>query len=218
MAHKSYFFAAGATQKSTLHSRAVVANSKKMDNSKLQETLRSYFPILEERALNAILKHSSYLKSTKGAKLISEGKRHLYIYLIIKGSVKSYYSKDSKEVCVWFSFENEIIGTTSTIQGYASKETIELLEDCELIKLNIEKIKELTQTNLSISNLLNDLWAEHTIFLEKRLYQLQFMNSYERYTALINDNPEIMQRVSLTDIASFLGVSRETISRIRAKK
>ena len=132
-----------------------------MDNSELQETLKSYFSILEEGALSDIVKYSSYLKSTKGTKLISEGKRHHYIYLIVKGSVKSYYSKESKEVCVWFSLENEIIGTTSTIQGDASKETIELLEDSELIKLNIEKIKELTQTDLSISNLLNDLWEEH---------------------------------------------------------
>jgi CRP-like cAMP-binding protein len=44
------------------------------------------------------------------------------------------------------------------------------------------------------------------------------MNSQERYKALIKDSPEILQRVSLTDIASFLGVSRETLSRIRAKK
>lgn len=197
---------------------SVVANSKKMDNSKLQETLQSYFPNLEEGSLNTILKYSSYLKSIKGTKLISEGKRHHYIYLIIKGSVKSYYSKDSKEVCVWFSLENEIIGTTSTIQGGASKETLELLEDSELIKLNIEKIKELAQTDLSISNLLNNLWEEHAIFLEERLYQLQFMNSHERYKVLIKNTPEILQRVSLTDIASFLGLSRETLSRIRAKK
>ncbi len=189
-----------------------------MDNSELKETLYSYFPIMEEGALNVIVKHSSYLKSTKGTKLIYEGKIHDYIYLIIKGSVKSYYSKDSKEVCVWFSLENEIIGTTSTIQGDTSKETIELLEDSELIKLNIEKIKELTQKDLSISNVLNSLWEEHATFLEERLYQLQFMNSQERYKALIKDNPEILQRVSLTDIASFLGVSRETLSRIRAKK
>ena len=189
-----------------------------MGNSELQETLKSYFPILEEESLNDIVKHSSYLKSTKGAQLISEGKRHHYIYLIVKGSVKSYYLKDSKEVCMWFSLENEIIGTTSTIQGDTSKETIELLEDSELIKLNIEKIKELTQKDLSISNVLNSLWEEHATFLEERLYQLQFMNSQERYKALIKDNPEILQRVSLTDIASFLGVSRETLSRIRAKK
>ena len=196
----------------------VVANSKIMGNSELQETLKSYFPILEEESLNDIVKHSSYLKSTKGTQLISEGKRHHYIYFIVKGSVKSYYSKESKEVCVWFSLENEIIGTTSTIQGGASKETLELLEDSELIKLNIEKIKELAQTDLSISNLLNNLWEEHAIFLEERLYQLQFMNSHERFKALIKDTPEILQRVSLTDIASFLGVSRETLSRIRAKK
>ena len=200
------------------YTRNVVANSKIMGNSELQETLKSYFPILEEESLNDIVKHSSYLKSTKGTQLISEGKRHHYIYFIVKGSVKSYYSKESKEVCVWFSLENEIIGTTSTIQGGASKETLELLEDSELIKLNIEKIKELAQTDLSISNLLNNLWEEHAIFLEERLYQLQFMNSHERYKVLIKNTPEILQRVSLRDIASFIGVSRETLSRIRAKK
>ena len=192
-----------------------------MEKSEIQEKLQSYFSVIEEGSLNAIVKYSSFLESIKGTKLISEGERHHYIYLIIKGSVKSYYSKDSKdskEVCVWFSLENEIIGTTSTIQGDTSKETIELLEDSELIKLNIEKIKELTQTDLSISNVLNSLWEEHATFLEERLYQLQFMNSQERYKALIKDNPEILQRVSLTDIASFLGVSRETLSRIRAKK
>ena len=189
-----------------------------MSKSELQETLKSYFPILEEESLNRIVEHSSYLKSTKGTQLISEGKRHHYIYLIVKGSVKSYYSKESKEVCVWFSLENEIIGTTSTIKGGASKETLELLEDSELIKLNIEKIKELAQTDLSISNLLNNLWEEHAIFLEERLYQLQFMNSHERYNVLIKNTPEILQRVSLTDISSFLGLSRETLSRIRAKK
>lgn len=71
-----------------------------MDNSELQKTLKSYFPNLEEESLETIVKYSSYLKSIKGTKLISEGKRHHYIYLVLKGSVKSYYSKESKEVCV----------------------------------------------------------------------------------------------------------------------
>ena len=53
---------------------------------------------------------------------------------------------------------------------------------------------------------------------EEKLYQLQFMSSEERYKALINATPVILQKVSLTDIASYLGVSRETVSRIRAKK
>ena len=188
-----------------------------MDKLELQETLKSYFPNLKEESLKAFLKYSSYLKSTKGTKLISEGKRHSYFYLILKGGVKSYYSKESREVCMWFAFENEAIGTITTYEGFPSKETVELLKDSELIKLNIEKIKELTLTDLSISHLINGLIIEHTLCIEERLYQLKFMSSKKRYKTILETTPELLQRVSLTDIASFLGISRETLSRIRSE-
>jgi|TARA_B110000046_G_scaffold25442_1_gene25032 CRP-like cAMP-binding protein len=185
--------------------------------TELKEILKSYFPNLKEESLNAFVKHSSYLKATKGTKLISEGKRHGYFYLILKGGVKSYYSRESRDVCMWFEFKNEVIGTITTYEGLPSKETIELLEDSELIKFNIEKIKELTLTNLSISHLINDLIIEHTLCIEERLYQLKFMSSQKRYKVLHETIPEIFQKVSLTDIASYLGISRETLSRIRSK-
>ena len=189
-----------------------------MDNSKIKETLKSYFVNLEEEHLNNIIKHSSFLKSKKGSKLIYEGKRHHYFYLLIKGSVKSYYTKDSKEICTWFGFENEIIGTTSTLQGLPSNESIRLLEDSILIRFNIQEMIKLTQSNIKMCQLLNSLWADHSLFLEDKLRILQFSNSQERLEALTNYNSEILQRVSLTDVASFLGISRETLSRIRAKK
>ena len=189
-----------------------------MNNSELKETIKTYFPNLEEESLNIVIKHSSYLKSNKGEKLILEGKRHHYFYLIVEGGVKSYYAKESKEVCTWFAFENEFIGTTSTLKGLPSNESVQLLEDSVFISFNIQKMNELTLTNLKMCQLLNNLWAEHSLFLESRLRLLQFVNSQDRLAALIKYNSEILQRVSLTDIASFLGVSRETLSRIRAKK
>jgi CRP-like cAMP-binding protein len=192
----------------TNHSRDIIANINRMYKSELQETLKSFFPNLEEESLNALMKHSSYLKSTKGTKLISEGKRHNYFYLILKGGVKSYYSKESREVCMWFAFENETMGTITTYEGFPSKETVELLEDSELIKFNIEKIKELTLADLSISNLINNLIIEHTLCIEERLYQLQFMTSQKRYKALLETTPEILQKVSLTDIASYIAMVR----------
>ena len=189
-----------------------------MNNSELTKILESNFQNVDRETLDTIFKNSSFVKIDKGTELITEGKRHHYFYLMLKGGVKSCYLKDSKQVCTWFAFENEIIGTTSSIKGLASKETIELLEDSELVRFQSEKINELTQTNLSISNLMSDIWSDHAVFLEERLYQLQFMDSDEKYKALILHNPEILQRVSLTEIASFLGVSRETLSRTRAKK
>jgi len=195
----------------------MILTEKRMSKSELQKILKSFFPNLEEESLDAFIKHASYLKSTKGTKLISEGKRHRYFYLILKGGVKSYYSKESREVCMWFAFKNEVVGTITTYEGLPSKETIELLEDSELIKFNIEKIKELTLTDLSISHLMNGIIIEHTLYLEERLYQLQFMTSKKRYKVLYESTPEIFQEISLTDIASYLGVTRETLSRIRSK-
>ena len=185
---------------------------------KLQKTLKSLFPDIKEESLSLFIEESTYIKCKKGTELISEGKRHSYFYLIIEGSVKAYYRRDAKEICTWFAFEDEFIATISTFEGLSSKETIEVLEDSELIRFKTEKVSELAKTNLAISQIVNSLIIEHAVYLEERLYQLQFMTSQERYKALLKALPEIVQRVSLTDIASFIGVSRETLSRIRAKK
>lgn len=189
-----------------------------MNNSELSKIIESNFQNIDKETIDNFIKLSSFIELNKGTELISEGKRHHYFYLIVKGGVKSYYAKESKEVCTWFAFENEIIGTTSTLQGLPSNESIQLLEDSILIRFNTQKMNELTQTNLKMCQLLNSLWTEHSLFLESRLRLLQFANCQERLEALIKYNSDILQRVSLTDIASFLGVSRETLSRIRAKK
>ena len=188
-----------------------------MSEIELEKILSTQFPNLKNESLSALAQVSSYIKLTKGTKLIAEGMRHGYFYLILKGGVKSYYSKEVRDVCMWFAFKSEVIGTITTYQGLPSKETVELLEDSELIKFNIEKIKELTLTDLSISHLMNGIIIEHTLYLEERLYQLQFMTSKKRYKVLYESTPEIFQEVSLTDIASYLGVTRETLSRIRSK-
>ena len=188
-----------------------------MNNSELLARLGIQFPNLDRSILSLIAKYSSYTELKKGAKLISEGNRHGYFYLVLTGGVKSYYNKDSKEVCMWFSFENEIIATTSTLKDKPSKETIELIEDSTFIKFQSKKVIELAHTNLQLSNLLIELWSEHAIFIEQRLYLMQFMTSEARYKTLLDSFPEIFQKVSLTDIASFLGISRETLSRIRTQ-
>jgi len=184
----------------------------------IKEIIISIFPNLSEKSIDNIISHTALLNYSKGTKLIYEGKQHDYFYLILDGSVKSYYQKESKEVCLWFAFENEIVSTIKTFIGEASHETIELLEDSTLTRFKTEPIKELAQIDLNISHWVIELMTQHALFLEEKLYGLQFMTGHDRYKALINIAPEILQKVSLTDIASYLGISRETLSRIRAKK
>ena len=69
-----------------------------------------------------------------------------------------------------------------------------------------------------MANLFYGVLFDYTLWLENRLYQLQFMTSQERYYALVDSTPQLLQKVSLTDIASYLGISRETLSRIRKQR
>ena len=113
-----------------------------MEISKLQNTLSIHFPDLTEESLKLVFNNASIIKPKKGTKLLYEGKRHHHFYLILEGGVKSYYLKESREICTWFKFKNEFITTLPTHEGLPSKETIELLEDSELIKFNTEPLKK----------------------------------------------------------------------------
>ena len=184
----------------------------------IEKMLQEFLPGLPETTIAQITAQADFFTSQKGTKLIVERKRHYYFYLNLKGGVKSYYLRDSREVCSWFAFEGEWISTIKSFEGLGSNETIELLEDAEFIRFNIHSIKQMAEEYIDLSHWLMRLITEHAVFLEEKLYQLQFMTSQERYKAVLEANPGILQRVSLTDIASYLGMSRETLSRVRAQK
>ena len=187
-----------------------------MNKSEIKTYLKSLYSYLESNTLNEVTEFCDYLKLSKGTELIQEGKRHQFFYFITKGSIKSFYLKEGKEICTWFAFENEMIATIKTFAGETSNETIELLENTKFIKIQTEKFKKLADKNLTWSHIMSALISSHAIFLEDRI-KLQFMSSKERYNKLILSEPQILQRVSLTDISSFLGMSRENLSRIRSE-
>ncbi|MFT6147846.1 MAG: CRP-like cAMP-binding protein [Saprospiraceae bacterium] len=188
-----------------------------MNESEIKTFLKSMYSYVESTTLDEISDFCDYLKLSKGTELIKAGKRHHFFYFIIQGSVKSYHLKEEKEICTWFAFEKELVSTIKTFEGHPSNETIKLLEDSEFIRINTKAFKTLTESKISINRVINELITEHAIFLEDLLY-LQSKSGKERYEYLIKTEPQLIQRVSLTDLASFLGMSRETLSRIRSKR
>ncbi|MFN6064848.1 MAG: cAMP-binding protein, partial [Bacteroidota bacterium] len=97
------------------------------------------------------------------------------------------------------------------------KETIELVENSTLISINLKKLKPLMFLNIQISNFINAVIEEYALFLEKKIYFSQMMHSIDKYLILLDKEPQLFQRIPLTYIASFLGITRETLSRLRAK-
>jgi CRP-like cAMP-binding protein len=161
--------------------------------------------------------HLSVLNLDKKHVLIKENHQHDFAYFVIKGAVRSYYLKDGVEVNTWFALEHDMVGSLHNFKDKPSRETIELVENSTLISINLKQIKPLMYSNIQIANFINVIIEDYALFLEDKIYFSQMMSSIDKYLILQEKEPQLFQRIPLTYIASFLGISRETLSRLRAK-
>jgi CRP-like cAMP-binding protein len=173
--------------------------------------------VMTNETVYELKRHLTIANHAKHEILLRENQRHDFAYFVIEGAARSYYLKDGTEVNTWFAFENDLIGSLHTYRELPSRETVELLEDSTLIAINLRTLKPLAHFNLQISNFVGAVIEEYAQFLEDRIFYSQFMSSMERYELLLKHEPKALQRIPLTYIASYLGISRETLSRLRGK-
>ena len=120
------------------------------------------------------------------------------------------------EIHTWFAFENEVIGSLRNFNNLPSRENIVLLEDSLLMSIDIPGIKSLMKDHIAIAQFVNETVLEYALFMEDKFFDMHMKSAQEKFAALLAHEPEIFQRVPLTYIASYLGISRETLSRLRA--
>jgi CRP-like cAMP-binding protein len=172
---------------------------------------------LSDQTKAELCNHLSILNLSKKHVLIKENQQHDFAYFVIKGAVRSFYLKDGIEVNTWFALENDLVGSLHNFNDKPSRETIELIENSILIAINLKQIRPLMFSNIQVANFVSAIIEEYALFLEDKIYFSQMMNSIDKYRNLLDKEPQLFQRIPLTHIASFLGISRETLSRLRAK-
>lgn len=156
------------------------------------------------------------LELPKNAFLVEEGKRCNYMYFLEKGCLRGFYNLDGKEVTYWFGFENNFV---TSFYGFISRkpsfENIQLIEDCTLWGLTYDELQDLYDQYPDIERLGRLSHEKYYMMLEDRFVSNHFKDAKERYDMLLEVSPHIVQRVPLGYIASYLGISQETLSRIR---
>lgn len=154
----------------------------------------------------------------KGHLLFRADKLERDIYLISQGLARVYYHHGGNEVTLCFGIEGDaLISLKSYIQHRPGYEHIELLEASELYRLKITDLHQLYTRDIHIANWGRKLAEQELIKTEERLMSRQFKTAAERYQELIQNQPILLQRVQLGYIASYLGISQVTLSRIRAE-
>lgn len=179
--------------------------------------LSSVIP-LPVASLQKLLAITSIVEYPKGHYLFREGKKNRDVYFMSDGIARVYYLCDTTEVNLLFGTEGEfLISLKSYIENESGYENIELLEPSKLLKITYPDLQHLYETDIAITNWGRKLAERALIETEQRLMFRQFKTASQRYKELIEKQPNLLQRVQLGHIASYLGVSQVTLSRIRAE-
>jgi len=184
----------------------------------LQHFLNSIIPFPADQ-MHII--RNAFTKETlpKGHRLVSGGEICKKLYYLETGLARSYYSNDKgKDITVWFfNDDNFLVGMESFFNQTPSIYTTELLEDCHLHAISYEKLHDLFDQYHLMERFGRLMITQIMGAMVDRLAAIQFQTAQERYDFMLKTYPKIVYRAPLGTIASYLGITQETLSRIRSK-
>ena len=141
-----------------------------------------------------------------------------YVYFIDSGLTRTFYLKDGKDVTDWISDENSFAcSIISFITRKPDRRTIELLEPSVLYALHYNDLESLCVKHHDIEKLFRHLVSFGLVQLQQKFDDLHFATALQRYQNLMTNHPTFIQRVPLGMVASYLGITQETLSRIRSQ-
>lgn len=149
--------------------------------------------------------------------IIQGGKIDKNVYFIELGITRSFSLFNGKEVTTWFSLEGD--GTCSSLSLYRNQpgfEYVETLERTEVYSLSTDMLTSLYDKHIDLANWGRVLQQENFLRLQDVHLARLNLTAQERYEKLIKDFPNICNRVNLGYLASFLGITQPSLSRIRA--
>lgn len=182
-------------------------------------TLQDYYPDLSTQSLEALSKCTRILRVNKKTQLVREGQYAHYLYFVVEGLARAYYLKDGRDLSDWFAFEQEFIcPIQSFFYGTPSPHYIETLEPSVLLEIHRDDINQLSDEYRDIDRLGKIIVTQTMLTLQERVTAYRFENAQQKYQHLLKQRPSIELRVPLIHIASYLGITIETLSRIRNAK
>jgi len=149
-------------------------------------------------------------------KLLEAGRVERYVYFLSSGIVKGYQNIDGKLVIQHLVSEQDFFTSLdSFMSATPSLDYYETITDCKLVKVSKEDYDLLLVSTSFWSNFIKEVTNEHLSCKLERVKDFQILSAKERYLKFLNQNPKLALHVSVDNIASFLGIEPQSLSRIR---
>lgn len=150
--------------------------------------------------------------------LLTEGTVATKLYLVVQGSLWMWHTTDQRDVTLQFFFENQPVASFESFYlGQPSDSAIETLEPTDLLVLDKASFDQIRRTLPGFESSLNRWLCTRFIAYRQRVYTQLQTTPTGRYQALVADNPMLLDRVPLHEIATYLGMTPVSLSRIRAR-
>lgn len=182
----------------------------------LFDFISKYVPLTDEEK-NAIRSLDLFRSVKKGTILLQEGQRSKDSYFVLKGCIRTYYISDGEEKTTAFYTEMEALTPPCVISKTPSEYYISCIEDTILLVSNSDMEAEVNSKFPKFETMCRILSEE--LLAKQRIDFDEFKTSSpeQRYLNLIQKRPDLIQRVPQHQLASYLGVTPQSLSRLRAR-
>ena len=186
------------------------------DMEEFIKKMREAYPV-SDGALQLFLRHTERVTLPKGHLLIRDGVVEKYSYFIVRGFARGFLYRDGKDATIWFATAGmSLLSMNAYLFRSSGYENVELLEECDLLKISNETLDGLFEKEVELANWSRRMSDRIILRMERLFVERYFLTAAERYRLLVEREPEILQKAPLRDIASYLGISQVSLSRIRA--
>lgn len=179
------------------------------------EKIAEHFAVSGQE-IRLLLKDAEKISFTPKDIVVHEREINSNLYFITQGVWRAYTFKDGVEVTLWFVSEGEMAlsvwGYTSNLPSHL---TLEVVTDSEAYCLSRSKLEQLFQSSISLANLGRKILENFMLEIEEAWLDSYNRTALERYVTLLEKQPEIIRAVPLKYIASYLGITAQSLSRIR---
>jgi len=204
-------------RKSELQSKNYRGTEASLDISSVV-TILNYFHPVSDGIVKFLKEHAYSVFFGKGELLLEEGQVCEHIYFVRKGVVRGFIREGKKDITTWITAEGEMVSSILSFERKGSSiENMQAIEDSEMLALTLVDLEKLYEQFPEFNIVSRKLLQQYYSDAEGRAFIARLTNAETRYKQFLTRYSHFANRIPLTYIASFLGMTLETLSRVRRK-
>lgn len=135
-----------------------------------------------------------------------------------QGIWRGHYLRDGVDISLWFASEGDtLFSSWSYVADRPSLTSIEAMSDSTVFRISKQKMETFFASSIAFANIGRVIFERQFLDMENWMINGGAAQAKQRYLALLEQNPELLQHVPLKHIASYLMITPQSLSRIRAE-